>query len=316
LVGCQDGQPFIRHSPAVDDAIHALDAGDPATASDVLETYLSTGKCEKGELGAPESVHTKPNASFDLGIALFRVAERFGGKLGDDKKAPNPGQPDPTDKIREEVDCALRVVRVVASDSSAPVDLRAEAEYLTGNLEFLRGKYEDAVSAYDAAIKLSPGDPKEKDSIGGRAAWNRSIALRRLDDEQKKKPDSGSTNDHADGGSQGDGGNRPNESPDGGTPKQDDKKQDDKKDQSKNQDSQKDQKDDKSQASHDQKKDQGKKSADSKDQKQSGQQPKGQQPSLSQDERMLDVLEQAQTVQQENAKRNAKRVRVMGMEDK
>lgn len=320
LVGCQDGKPFIRHSPAVDDAIHALDAGDPATASELLQTYLSTGKCEKGEMGAPESVRAKPNASFDLGIALFRVAERFGGRFGDDAKTPKPGQPDQTDKLREEVDCALRVVRVVASDSSAPVDLRAQAEYLTGNLEFLRGQYEDAVAAYDAAIKLSPGDSKDKDSVGGRAAWNRSIALRRLDDEQKKRPDAGSKNDHSDGGKSGDAGtqNQPNQSPDGGAPKQSDK-DDQKKSQNSDKDkkdSDKDKKDEKSQDSRDQKKDQGQKSADSKEQKPNAPQPKAAPPSLSQDERMLDVLEQAQTVQQENAKRNAKRVRVMGMEDK
>jgi hypothetical protein len=31
---------------------------------------------------------------------------------------------------------------------------------------------------------------------------------------------------------------------------------------------------------------------------------------------MLDALEQAQTVQQESAKRNAKKARILGMEDK
>lgn len=318
-IGCQDGKPFQRHSPVVDDAIHALDAGDPGTAAELLETYLSTGKCEKGEMGAPEAVRARPSATFDLGLALFRIAERFGGKFGDDSK-PKPGQPDQSDKMREEVDCALRVVRVAAADGSTPVELRAHAEYLTGNLEFLRGQYEDSVSAYDAAIKLSPGDTKEKDSVGARASWNRAIALRKIDDEKKKKPDSGRANDHQDGGTQGDGGNKdqPKQSPEGGAPKNDDQKdkKDDKSDK-KNQDSkddQKDKKDDKSDKPNEQKKDDAQKNADAKNKKDNAQAKPP--PSLSQDERMLDELEQAQTVQQENAKRNAKHARVIGMEDK
>src|SRR5262249_8886818 len=147
---------------------------------------------------------------------------------GDDQKPPNPAQPDQSDKLREEVDCALRVVRVVANESSTPVELRAQAEYLSGNLEFLRGQYEDAVTAYDAAIKLSPGSSSDKDSVGSRAAWNRAIALRRLEEEEKKKKaDSGTNpNQHPDGGAQQDGGNKDQpKSPDAGAPK-DDKKQD------------------------------------------------------------------------------------------
>src|SRR5512146_1765574 len=128
-----------------------------------------------------------PNASFDLGLTLFRLAEKFGGRLGEDAK-PAPGAPPQPSEgaVGEDVDCALRLVRIVANDDATPIDLRAKAEYLTGNLEFLREKYEDAVTAYDSALKLLPGPAKtdeKDDSIGGRAAWNRAIALRRLEDE-------------------------------------------------------------------------------------------------------------------------------------
>jgi hypothetical protein len=319
LTGCQNGKPFQRHSPVVDDAIQALrDGGDPGTAEELLETYLSTGKCEKGEIGVPESVRSHPNASIDLGLALFRIAARFGGKFGDDQKAPNPAQPGQADKLGEEIDCALRVVRVVANESSTPVELKAHAEYLSGNLEFLRGQYEDAIAAYDAAIKLSPGSSSDKDSVGSRAAWNRAIALRRLEEEQKKKkPDSGAPNNHPDGGPDQDGGNKdqPKQSPEAGAPKQDKNQDKDKKDQDKdkNQDK-KDQQNDKKDAK-DQKKDQSQQGGDSKGDN-TAKQNKPPPPSLSQDERMLDTLEQAQTVQQENAKRNGKRARILGMEDK
>jgi Ca-activated chloride channel family protein len=317
VLGCQGGKPFQRHSPVVDDAVQALkDGGDPGTAAELLQTYLSTGKCEKGEIGVPESVRTKPNAGFDLGLALFRIASRFGGKFGDDQKVPTPNQPDQSDRLGEEVDCALRVVRVVANESSVPVELKAHAEYLSGNLEFLRGQYQDAVTAYDAALKLSPGSATDKESVGSRASWNRAIALRRLEaEEKKKKADSGAPQKQ-DGGAEQDGGNKdqPEQSPDGGAKNDDKKQDDDKKNQDKDDDKKGDSKDDKKD-SKDQKKDQGQQGADSS---QGPQQPAKPPPaSLSQDDRMLDALEQAQTVQQESAKRNAKKGRInLGMEDK
>ena len=47
-------------------------------------------------------------------------------------------------------------MRIVAADASLPIDLRARAFYLAGNLEFLRGDYESAVKSYDASLELIP----------------------------------------------------------------------------------------------------------------------------------------------------------------
>jgi hypothetical protein len=47
--------------------------------------------------------------------------------------------------------------------ASASIDLKSKAEYLTGNLEFLRGNYKDAVSAYDAMREA--GDPAQDPSL-------------------------------------------------------------------------------------------------------------------------------------------------------
>ncbi len=289
--GCRGGF-FTRHSPAVDDALKTLDAGDPAKASELLETYLSTGQCQKGELGTPDAVRRQGNASLDLGLTLFRVAEKFGKRFGDDTK-PAPGTPDHGDERNDEIDCALRVVRIVATDGTSPIDLQAKAEYLTGNLEFLRQGYEDAVSAYDAALKLMPARTQDEKSTAADAAWNRSIALRRIEDKQKEKPDAGPQN-HPDGGEPQDAGKKkqPEPSPDAGNPskKNDDKKNDDKKN---------------------------KPSPESRKDQQPKQAPqKKPQPSLSQDERILDNLEQAPTVQQEAAKRSAAHGNASGMEDK
>jgi Ca-activated chloride channel family protein len=311
LGGCENG-PFRRHSPVVDDALKALDGGDPGRATELLSKYLSTGECKAGELGTPEAVRALPNASLDLGLALFRLAERFGQRFGDDAPETPQAQAQ-AEQRRNEVECALHVVRAIANDGSSPLELRAKAHYLTGNLEFLRKAYEEAVVAYDAALKLSPaqkGDPE--DSLGARAAWNRAIALRRIEDA--KKPDGGKPPEqHPDGGSPGDGGKNEQPPHDGGkSPKNDDKKGDDKKDDDKKGDDKKD---------PDQKKpDQGKNDQKKPDDK-SGQNdaPQGKTPpqqSPSRDDRMLDALEQAPTVQQESAKRRAGRVRGSGMEDK
>ncbi len=120
------------------------------------------------------------------------------------------------------MDCASTIVRLVAGDATAPIDLRARAFYLAGNLEFLRGEYRAAVAAYDAALKLVPGFPEDggADGIGRDAAHNRAIAQRRLEDEQKDagsdaspdasdQPDSGNDggNDQPDSGN--DGGEQP-----------------------------------------------------------------------------------------------------------
>lgn len=314
--GCRDSV-FTRHSPTVDDALTSLDAGDPSKAASLLEAYLSTGECKGGELGTPDPVRTYSNASLDLGLALFRIAERFGAKFGDTGAVAGGTPQEPNEKRNAEVDCALRVVRVAGEAPGTTPELRGQASYLAGNLEFLRGNYEEAVAAYDATLKIFPALPSDKgDTLGVKAAWNRAIALRLI--EEKKKPDSGKP-EQPDGGDQGkqdgdstgDGGQKPESSDAAGPPKNQDQKDDQKKNDQKKDEDQKDKSD--QQKPSEQKRDD--KGNEPKPEPQQ-QAPQQKQPSLSQDERMLDELEDAPTVQQEAAKRNAGRVRMRGMVDK
>ena len=210
----------MRSSPVVNDAVEALDGGDAGAAVSLLEEYLSTGKCDNGTIGAPSSVNAHPNAAFDLGLGLFEIAERFGKRFGEDPPPPDGGRPPAEEaelaKRSAEVDCALRIVRLAATDSSVPVELRARAFYLSGNLEFLRREYKNAVAGYDAALKLIPGLPGDAgDGIGRDAAYTRSIALRRIEDQEKDAgpPDAGN-----DGGEKPDAGDQ---KPDGGDQKPD-----------------------------------------------------------------------------------------------
>jgi Ca-activated chloride channel family protein len=214
LPSCEDQRKglFTRHSPRVDDALAALDAGDAGASAEILQTYLSTGKCEGGNIGTPDVLGRKYFATFDLGLALFRVAESFGQRFGE-ASAPKDGQPNPAEDQRqaqrsESIDCALRVVATITTLPDVPLDLLARAHYLVGNLHFLREEWKDAVAGYDEALRLIPGmTHPAADGIGRDAAWNRAIALTREKDQPP--PDGGSP----DGGSP-DGGSS---SPDSGT---------------------------------------------------------------------------------------------------
>ena len=239
------------------------------------------------------------------------LAEKFGQRFGEEEADAGAAQnPEDDERRKQEVACALSIVEAIAKDRQIPIDLRARALYLAGNLEFLSRDYQAAVDFYDRALKLIPGLPDDAgDGIGRDAAWNRAIALRRIEDEEKKKdagqdsspdaqpdaqPDAG---DGGDGG-KGDGGGKDSGS-DGGD------------DSGQNQDQSPDAGGKDSGSGQD---------ASPNDQGDAGTPPPPEpqrQPSVNQDERMLDMLERAPTLQQEAAKNQALQRRALrGMEDK
>jgi hypothetical protein len=176
--------------------------------------------------------------------------------------------------------------------------VRARAHYLAGNLEFLRKGYEEAVRHYDESLKLIPGIIDGGDNIGQDAAWNRAIALFRIEEEKKKEagaPDaSGETgpNDASDDRKS---------SPDG---------------QQENQDG----------GGHDPKPDGGQpppkdaggggSDADQPNHDTEDAAPPPPPPSVNQDQRMLDMLESAPTFQQQDAKNRASVRKFRGKDDK
>lgn len=187
--GWDPRNPFERNAPEVDEAISALDAGKPESAEQILERYLGTGACGDAGLQLPDTIRKKSSGSFDLGLTLFSLAERYGRRFGEEELGD--GGDEPQAELRgAEIDCALIIVKAIASDASVPLDLRARARYLAGNLEFLRKKYEEAVKYYDQALELIPGLLVEAggDGIGRDAAWNRAIALRRIEDKKDAEP--------------------------------------------------------------------------------------------------------------------------------
>lgn len=295
--GWSPSRPFEREAPAVKEAIKSLkDGGDATGAAGVLQDYLSTGPCADGNIGTPETLRKRPDGTFDLGLSLFRIGEAFGKRFGEEELDGGAGQ---EKGLRgAEVGCAVRILQQVAADETVPLALRARARYLEGNLDFLDAQYEDAVRAYDRALTLAPGAPDAGDPVGRDAAWNRAIALKREEDKHKDAGHDGSTQDaHEDSSkdSGGEGGGKDSGHDGGGGGK--DSGQD---------------------APHDSGGQDGSDKQDSAPPPpkphEAGAPPPP--PKESQDERMLDQLESAPTVQQEAAKKMAARHRVRGMADK
>lgn len=304
--GFDPSRPFDRQAPEVKRAVAIIDAGDAAAAVPLLEEYLATGSCADGGFGVPDKVRQRPFASLDLGLALFHMGERFGRRFGEEERGGDAGVSPAEERLAElrnvEVECALRVVLAIASEADVPLELRARAQYLAGNLEFLRKGYREAVRHYDESLKVIPGLFDAADTIGQNAAWNRAIALARIEDEKKRDAGSDGGNNDNDGGQRGDSGppraDGSNGPPDGGgnnpqpdagppPPPPDAGPEPDAGNNSKNQDPQ-----------------------------DAAPPPTQPPPSVNQDERMLDMLESAPTFQQQDAKNRMPGRKFRGSADK
>ena len=290
--GWDPSRPFDREAPAVQRAVRGIDAGDAAAAAAELEDYLSTGTCKDGNIGTPDLLGKRPDGTFDLGLSLFEIGEQFGRRFGEEEvEAGVTG--DMRDQRHAQVECARRLVEIVASSPATSPELRPRARYLEGNLAFLDGAYEDAVQAYDQALVLAPGMVDGGDEVGRDAAYNRAIALRRIEDRKDAGNDA-SSGDASHDGPPGDSGNGTKDSGGGGP--------------------------DGSNGGKD-----GGRDAESPPQDHPDAAPPEPPPdagatpppptSANQDERMLDQLESAPTLQQEEARRSGKK-RVRGMADK
>ncbi len=196
--GWNPSRPFDREAPPIREAIADLDAGDAASATSRIEQYLSTGACSEGSIGLPDGLKRRPDGTFDLGLSLFSVAERYGHRFGEEE--PKKGADENALGQRHaQIECARRLLEVLEGDAVEPA-LRARARYLEGNLEFLDGEYESAVEAYNRALVLAPGWVDAGDSVGRDAAWNRAIALRRIEDQKDAGQDASSGDGSSDAG--------------------------------------------------------------------------------------------------------------------
>lgn len=293
--GWDPSRPFDREAPAVREAVSELDGGDAGSAVEKLEDYLSTGACKDGNIGTPDLLKKRADGSFDLGLSLFRIGERYGRRFGEEEIDAGVSE-EMRNARHSEVECARRIVEAISDDPAVAPALRARAHYLSGNLAFLDGDYEGAVHAYDRVLTIAPGLVDAGDPVGRDAAWNRAIALRRIEDQKDaghdaSPPDGGGDSGGSQDASRDSGGHDGGASPDSGGG---------------GQDGGRDGGDDASPPSQPD-------ASPPPQQPDAG--PPPPQPASDQDDRMLDQLEKAPTLQQEEAKRAGKK-HVRGMADK
>lgn len=211
-LGCQQvDKLFERKSPIVNEAIDHLNGARVDEAVELLTKYLETGACEAGVIGAGDRARKLGDAAFDLGLAFGKSGTETPGASAASGLVLPPGvgtaaqSPDPLSaaapgngagskgKAGDKtplIECALRLLGPLAESSEHDPALRARALYLMGNLEAARESYRAAVSAYDRGLLFAPGfaDASLGDPIGRDLAHNRAFALRRaIEEEQKKK---------------------------------------------------------------------------------------------------------------------------------
>ena len=270
---------------------------------------------ENGEIGTPDPVRERPNASFDLGLARSSWPSASGAALVTRSQSGNGGTTPQQDaemgQRNQGVECALRILCSIAGDRRRPSS-SGRAPITWPAISSSCADYKAAVKEYESALRLIPGVPPDAgDSIGSDAAYNRAIALRRIEDKENKDrdaspPDGGNPDSgEPDGGEQPDSGK--NQDKDGGN--KDDKKNDDKK-----KDDQDKQKDAGSDAGTPKPKDQQPDGGPEQQKQKPEPQPSS---TANQDDRMLDMLEHAPTMQEQDAKNRAVQGRTRsGMEDK
>lgn len=182
--GWDPRRPFERSNADVDRAIEMIEAGEYEGAQEVLSDYLGGGVCKEGKIELTDKARKKPDGTFDLGLVIFYLAEKYGRRFGEEELPE--GQEEDLEAFQKrdlEVKCGLVVAVGIARDPQVSVELRARAMYLAGNMEFLRKNYKDALKYYEESLRVVPGIPEEQggDAIGRDAAWNRAVALRRLE---------------------------------------------------------------------------------------------------------------------------------------
>jgi hypothetical protein len=64
-----------------------MERGELVAAEQVLGEYLGTGVCDAGQIGLGDRARSRPDGTFDLGLVLFGLAEKYGAPFD---AAPSP----------------------------------------------------------------------------------------------------------------------------------------------------------------------------------------------------------------------------------
>lgn len=349
---------FERESPVVNEAIALLSEGDPAQASERLIEYLETGPCEAGVIGVGDRARQYTDASYDLALAFSALARAGaaqaagpgaaapgaappsgagmpspGGTVPPQGAAPGmppgPASAEPSAELIAQIDCAIRLLSPIAQNKEQPTALRARSHYLQGNLELLRTEFAGAVAAYDAALLLTPGVAEGSgDALGILVAYNRALALRlqKQKEEQEKKDEEEnqeSNQDEQDGeegedGEESDDQEKSEDESEDGSDQEEKGEEEESEDESEGEQNESDSEEESGEDEQSSDSDEPGPGEEQEPEPQPQPSEQDNSPSAARDERMLDLLEQAPTLQQHEAQQQ-KGARIRGratMEDK
>ncbi len=183
-------------------ALHALSANQFPEAIAALEHGSGLGPCTSGTYGTPADDLAEPLLVVDLAqVQLTRslAAEPVGSAATPSKEADLAAR------------CARSAAQIVVRNRDFPRALRARAAALAGHAAFVLGDNESAIANYDIALALGDGGREATED----AAWNRSLALKRLQ-SASDPPDSGAGGGGDDGGANDGGSDGGPDSGDGG----------------------------------------------------------------------------------------------------
>ncbi|MCH2107718.1 MAG: hypothetical protein MK135_00170, partial [Polyangiaceae bacterium] len=207
-LGCEKSDDlFIRESPKVNQAIEALRESKYLDATSLLESYLETGACESGVIGAGDRARQYGDAAFDLALAfidttrqaLAESAEKNAnasstqpGMMANPMGQANPGGGEEAsqEQLNSELECALRLLAPLTEDRNHSAALRGRASYLIGNLELLRSEFDAAIAAYDQALQLLPATKLSEEELKRIQALSpQEDANQSVKDEERKPTD-------------------------------------------------------------------------------------------------------------------------------
>ncbi len=86
--GWDPTRPFERQNPDVDRALEMIEDGEYENAQEVLTRFLDVKgdkTCKAGKIGLPDNMRSKSDGTFDLGLVLFHLAEKYGERFGDER---------------------------------------------------------------------------------------------------------------------------------------------------------------------------------------------------------------------------------------
>ena len=193
--GWNPSRPFEREAPAVNEALAELDAGDASSAASRLEDYLSTGPCKDGNIGTPERAQAPGGR--DVRPRARRSFASASASVGASEKRRSTTEPTKA--------CAPSAMRRssarAASSMRSPTTAASRPSYglgrstSTGTSRSSTATTRAPCARTTARSFSRPATADAADSVGRDAAWNRAIALRRIDDKKDAgadaSPDSG-----------------------------------------------------------------------------------------------------------------------------